>query len=154
MSDNLLITWREFYEVQDLLIGQIKKSNKIYKYIVAIPCGGLMPAYFIAKALDLPIVTINIKSYFEQKSENLRHITTDGFGDRIKNQEDALIVDDIYDSGKTIKYLQNKYPLVDTAVTFARFNTHSATYVGRVLNHKHWLDFPWEVKYEGAHKCN
>jgi len=142
------ISWAKFYEIQEVLLKQIKASGKTYKYIVTIPCGGLMPAYLLAKALDLPVVTINLKSYVGQKSGELQHMQIEGFGDTIINPEDALIVDDMYDTGKTLQYLQNKYPNVDTAVTFARYSDHAATFAGEILGHATWIDFPWEVKAE------
>jgi len=139
------ISWREFYKVQEQLIQQIKSSGKKYTYIVAIPCGGLMPAYVLAKALSLPVVTINIQSYDGQSSGDLQHVKVEGFGDEIVNPKDALIVDDMYDTGKTLKYLQAKYPGADSAVTYARYSDYTATFVGEVLGHAHWIDFPWEV---------
>ena len=147
---NILITWKDFFEVQNSVIEQIKQSGKTYKYVVALACGGLFPAYFVAKALDIPVVTINLKSYTDKTSGDIKHVTVDGFADKIQNQSDAIIVDDIYDSGKTIQYIQKLYPNVDTAITFARKPSNTATYVGKVLGHDEWLDFPWEVKYD----CN
>lgn len=146
MTNNTIpISWAEFYTVQQRLIQQIKDSGKTYKYIITIPCGGLMPAYILAKAFDLPIVTINITSYNGQESGELQHVSIEGFGSEVLNPTDALIVDDIYDSGKTLQYLQAKYPGIDTAVTFARYADNTATYVGAILDHDTWIDFPWEV---------
>lgn len=146
MSSNIQVSWEDFYEAQRQLVANIKASGKEYKYIVTIPSGGLMPAYCLSKALNLPVVTINIKSYVEQgHSGEIRHTNIAGFGDKILNQDEALIVDDMYDSGKTIHYLQDMYPQADIAVTYARYADNTATYVGKVLDHDTWLDFPWEV---------
>jgi len=95
-----------------------------------------MPSYCLSKALNLPVVTINIKSYLGKGERGkIQYNKIEGFGDEIINQEKALIVDDMYDSGQTIKYLQDLYPNTDTAVIYARYDNHTATYVGEVLNH-------------------
>jgi len=146
MSSNIQISWEDFYKAQRALVEQVQASGKEYGYIVTIPSGGLMPAYCLSKALNLPVVTVNIKSYVEQgKRGEVRHTHIKGFGDELLEQDKALIVDDMYDSGQTIKYLQELYPQADTAVTYARYTDHNATYAGEILNHATWLDFPWEV---------
>ena len=143
MNKNIKISWEDFFEAQRSLVKKIRATKKQYKYIVAIPSGGLMPAYCLSKSLNLPVVTINIKSYIgENNRGDIKHYKVDGFGDIIKNQEEALIVDDMFDSGNTIKYLQKLYPETDVAVTFARYENNSATFVGEILGHDKWLDFP------------
>ena len=146
MSSNIQVSWEDFYKAQRALVSKVQDSGKAYEYVVTIPSGGLMPAYCLSKALNLPVVTINIKTYVEQgKSGKVRHTHIEGFGDTVEQQDKALIVDDMYDSGQTIKYLQELYPQADTAVTYARHADNTATYVGEVLDHATWLDFPWEV---------
>ena len=105
--NSIKVSWDAFYKSQRELVKKIKDSGRKYKYIVAIPSGGLIPAYCLSKALKIPVVTINIKSYVEQgKRGDIVHYKVDGFDDFIKNQEDALVVDDMFDSGETMKYIQ------------------------------------------------
>ncbi len=150
---NKLITWTDFYQTNDKLINQIQTTGKQYDFILAITRGGLFPAYFIAKKLNIPVETINLSSYTDQKAGNIHHVTVEGFSNDVINPEKCLLIDDIFDSGETIKYVQKLYHTIDTAATFARWPDHTLTYVGDILNYDTWIDFPWEVKYDG-HKKN
>lgn len=151
---NKLITWTEFYATNDGLIKQIKASEKEYDFILAITRGGVFPAYYMAKALDLPIETINLSSYKDQQAGTMKEVLVEGFSKKILNPRKCLLVDDIFDSGQTIKYVQAMYPEIDTACTFSRWPEHSLTYVGGVLNYETWIDFPWEVMWDGHEKLS
>jgi hypoxanthine phosphoribosyltransferase len=149
---NQLITWTEFYKANRALLTQIQGSGKQYDYILAITRGGVFPAYFLAKALDLPLETINLSSYAEQQAGQIVHTTVEGFTCEVLDPTKCLLVDDIYDSGQTITYLQQQYPGIDAACTYARWPDHSLSYVGEVLNYETWIDFPWEVMWDGETK--
>jgi len=152
---NKLITWTDFYDVNTKLIQQIQQSGKKYEFILAITRGGVLPAYFLAKKLNLPLETINLSSYeSEHNAGQIEHTTVDGFTTEVLNPETCLLVDDIYDSGQTIRYVQNLYPNIDTACTYARWDNHTLTYVGEILNYETWIDFPWEVMYDGHEKLS
>jgi len=154
MMTNKLITWTDFYEANNQLITQIKASQKQYDFILAITRGGVFPAYFLAKALNLPLETINLSSYADQKAGHIKHTLVEGFTNNVLNPDKCLLVDDIFDSGETIRYVQNLYPAIDTACTFARWPEHSLTYVGGILNYETWIDFPWEVMWDGQQKLS
>lgn len=151
---NQLITWTEFYKTNNRLIEQIKASGKQYDYVLAITRGGVFPAYFMAKALDLPIETINLSSYEDQQAGQIVHTTVEGFSCNVLDPTKCLLVDDIFDSGQTIRYVQTQYPGIDTACTFARWEDHTLTYVGEILNYDTWIDFPWEVMWDGSEKLS
>jgi hypoxanthine phosphoribosyltransferase len=151
---NKLITWSDFYEANNQLIKLIQANGKQYDFILAITRGGVFPAYFLAKALNLPIETINLSSYKDQKSGKIQEVLVEGFSKKILKPENCLLVDDIFDSGQTIKYVQNLYPQIDTACTFSRWENHTLTYAGGVLNYDTWIDFPWEVMWDGHEKLS
>ena len=151
---NKLITWTDFYDANNRLTAQIKNNGKEYDYILAITQGGVFPAYFLAKALNLPIETLNLSSYKDQKAGQIKEVLVDGFSKRVLNPEKCLLVDDIFDSGQTIKYVQSLYPSIDTACTFARWPEHTLTFVGGVLEYETWIDFPWEVMWDGHEKLS
>lgn len=153
MSSNLLITWTDFYTEVENLITTITKSQKKYELILAVTRGGLVPAYYIAKILDLPVKTINVTSYISQKEiGEIKHIPVDGFSEIVTHAGNCLLVDDICDSGQTLEFIQNKFPEVDTACIYTRYPNENLTYNAKVLNHDAWLDFPWEVMWDGHTK--
>jgi len=151
-KSNKLITWEAFYQTNKKLIEKVQQSGKKYDYILAITRGGLFPAYFLAKALNIPVETINLTSYEDQQAGHIKHVTVEGFSCEVLEPEKCLLVDDIYDSGQTIRYVQQKYPSIDTACTYARWDDHTLTYVGEVLDYETWIDFPWEVMWDGEQK--
>ena len=108
----------------------------------------------MAKALDLPIETINLSSYKDQKAGHIKEVLIDGFSKKILNPEKCLLVDDIFDSGQTIKHVQSLFPAIDAACTYARWPQHSLAYVGGILNNDTWIDFPWEVMWDGQQKLS
>ncbi len=151
---NKLITWTDFYQANQHLVDEIKGSGKKYDFILAITRGGVFPAYYLAKALNLPLETINLSSYADQQAGNIVHTTVEGFSCEVLDPEKCLLVDDIFDSGQTIKYVQKRYPGIDTASTYARWEDHTLTYVGEVLDYETWIDFPWEVMWDGHEKLS
>jgi hypoxanthine phosphoribosyltransferase len=152
--ENKLITWTQFYAANQTLLQQIQASGKSYDYILAITRGGVFPAYFLAKALGLPIETINLSSYTQQQAGHIKHTLVEGFSNNVQKAEKCLLVDDIFDSGQTIKYVQSLYPRIDAACTYARWPDHTLTYVGAILNNDTWIDFPWEVMWDGEKKLS
>lgn len=149
---NQLITWSEFYHTNNKLISEIEMTGKSYDFILAITRGGVFPAYFLAKRFNLPIETLNLSSYKDQQAGTIKQVLVDGFTKKVLNPSRCLLVDDIFDSGQTIKFVQRLYPEIDTACTYARWPDHSLSYVGEILNFETWIDFPWEVMWDGQQK--
>lgn len=99
--------------------------------IFAVARGGLVPATYIAHALGVKLVTSKL---------------SDLVGD-------ILIVDDISDSGETIKevlaYCSNSevYNDIKVATIFERYNTKvKPAFSGQVVTTDEWIKFPWEVE--------
>lgn len=88
--------------------------------IFGIPRGGHYPAGIIAHDLS-------VKQIF-----NPAEIT-----------EKTLIVDDLFDSGKTLQEYMQKYPKSEFAVVYAKNQTPKKCYVGQYVAKK-WLVFPDE----------
>lgn len=128
-----------------VLVEKIQKSGKHYDGILAVANGGLIPAYYLAKALDLPVECVNIKSYRGAVSGEVteRHITQKEISFTNKK---VLLVDDIYDSGKTIEYLRKKHPEMDIAIPYVRWgkDTAAVDFFVEVLDHDKWIEFSWE----------
>lgn len=90
-----------------------------YRAILGIARGGLIPAIYLSHLLDLPLL-------FQLPEKG--------------DTNDILVVDDLVDTGKTIKGL-----LQDTAVIFykPRSIVKPTFYVTEVPNDE-WIVFPWE----------
>ena len=136
----------------------IKDANIIRKefnptYIIAIANGGLIPAMYMAKALGVyNMQIIGVKSYEHQKQGNIELYHDISYSE-LENER-VLIVDDIYDTGKTFEY-------VNDLITDSGFTKNIMTYAvckkgihgigvdyfgfNTTDTHTAWVEFPWET---------
>tara|TARA_B100001093_G_scaffold354314_1_gene338808 strand:- start:1372 stop:1788 length:417 start_codon:yes stop_codon:yes gene_type:complete len=107
---------------------KIDTDSPNIQYIYGIPRGGLIPAVLLSHKLGIPL-TQNLKNY-------------------------SLIVDDISDSGNTLKEVVerahnpiNNYTYVHTATLFERQGTiFEPDFIGEHIKYDDWLVFPWEYE--------
>lgn len=118
MNNKVKITY-DCYKVAIAEIArQIKKKERCYKSIYPIPRGGYFTAIELSRLLNTPI---------ECDKANIDHTT--------------LVVDDICDSGKTIK----EFDGYDTAVAFVKERSlNKVSFSGRIVPENDWLVFPDE----------
>lgn len=121
----IYLSWKEFGEIISKLSDKLKKNRRI-KNIYGIPRGGLTLAVSLSHRLNIPMVL--------SESE-------------ISPQ--TLVVDDIYDTGKTINSLFGRHNLKQAAFWFINEDTPIPEEFNIVyLKTKHsseWLVFPWET---------
>lgn len=127
MTNENFLSWYDVGRLVDKIVAQIYADNYRPKVIVGIPRGGLIPAVMLAHRLN--IITVTSTS---------------------TNNESALVVDEICDTGKT--FAKWKHPnlrfcaLVNNLACNNIFK--DVDYTGVEINKdedKRWLVFPWEV---------
>tara|TARA_R100000951_G_C2636661_1_gene179510 strand:- start:310 stop:756 length:447 start_codon:yes stop_codon:yes gene_type:complete len=126
------------------------RSKKI-DTIIGIARGGLPPAVIISNHLNCPMFTIGIKSYDDQ--ERLCIETTQDLDYGLLDGNSILVVDDICDSGKSLKYIKSnldkncKVKDVHTAALFLRDKSifEPNIYSKKIIDDR-WIIFPWEPK--------
>ncbi len=136
--DSRALAWR--------LDGQGPEAGGAWKAVVAITRGGMAPAMIIARELDLRTVdTISVKSYDHQNQSEAvvlkapdAKLMGDGTG--------ILIVDDLVDSGKTLKLVREMYPQAHFATVYAKPKGKPMvdTYITEVSQDT-WIFFPWDM---------
>jgi len=98
----------------------IYKNN--IKSVYGIPRGGVIPATIISYRQDIPLI--------------LNESDID---------ENTLIVDDIEDSGKTLKEFKKKFPNNKIFVLFSKKGLKGdANFIGEISDNDNWLEFFWE----------
>lgn len=124
-----IISWENVDEAIEVLAKQIEDSNIHYEVIYGLARGGLVPAVMLSHKLKIPMV-LNMEEVWRLK---------------VKNKA-ALIVDDISDTGETLRYFDDQK--FDIATLFVREHTSKIKprYSYRNINHDNWLLFPWETK--------
>ena len=123
------ISWDEFNENIEKLVSKIKNVD----YVVGIPRGGLILAVTLSHKLDIKHMTVD----HLEKLEDLNFLNYD--------RKKILIVDDISDSGQTLKYYKK------AGYTTATLDVRSTTitkpdYYVNWIDNADWIVYPWERK--------
>lgn len=143
MSNELPISWQEIHILAKKLSRNLKKSGKEWSRIVAITRGGMVPACLVAYNLDIRVVeAISIKSYdFQTQSEAVLLSVPDDLG----TGQGCLIIDDLSDTGKTFKFLREKFPEATFACLHVKPEGKSqADYFVEEVTQDTWIYLPWE----------
>lgn len=134
------VSWVAYETGVKNLVEQIQKSKLDLKYITGVPRGGLPLAVSLSHALDLQF--IDFAPYPGVVPPR------------------TLVCDDICDTGRTLCDSMNLFNakniqgmraptknIVFSAALFYRANKlYQPDFFGFKLNHKKWLQFPWELK--------
>ncbi len=117
-----------------------------WKAIVAITRGGMAPAMIIARELDVRTVdTISVKSYSHQEQSEATVLKAPD-PDIIGDGTGILIIDDLVDTGKTLKVVRDLYPNAHFATVYAKPEGRDMveTFITEVSQDT-WIFFPWDM---------
>jgi hypoxanthine phosphoribosyltransferase len=126
-QENDLKSWAEIEECIKILVEKIQDTGKQFKTIYTISRGGLVPARLVADRLNIKQILVDEETI----------------------SEDALFVDDIYDSGETFRKIMPRVESQDAlvfATLFARRKNHyprQLIYAKQTKNSE-YVVFPWD----------
>ena len=143
------------------IIRQMWLDGFMPDYVVGITRGGLVPAQMISQYLNIPMNTIKVSMRDDDHCETNLWMAEDAY-----TGKNILIVDDINDSGATMKWIKQDWesavslPIDKTweetwnqNVRFAVLVNNEASefedvdYIGKTVNKFEepcWVVFPWE----------
>ena len=143
---------RKYYGKEDFInslnkiVKQIKNSNWSPKVIFSINRGGCIPGIYLSHQLNLKHKVIDIQLRDNNRTPDLKIIK-----EKIKQFDNILLVDDINDSGKTLKiiYDLNNPPKIILNATLiyneeSKVKTHFYGKMIKRTEDKSWYVFPWE----------
>ncbi|HIJ63607.1 MAG TPA: xanthine phosphoribosyltransferase [Rhodospirillaceae bacterium] len=141
-ATTLSIGWDALYRDCLLLAHKLKRLGP-FTGIVAVARGGLIPAAIVARELDLRLVdTVCVVSYDgrmrrDEPPRVIKPVAGDGDG--------WLVVDDLVDSGDTLRCLRHLLPKGHFATIYAKPDGASLvdTWV-TAIEQDLWLVFPWD----------
>ena len=124
MANKLYLSWK-WVDEQINHIGDKMEGYEL-EFVAGIPRGGLIPAVMMSHAFGIKYISYSSAKLLPQE---LRKKT--------------LVVDDISDTGVTMKEAQDLDFL--TAALSLRSGTKTVPmFVGQQVNNDSWLVFPWE----------
>jgi uncharacterized protein len=140
LKNNYSLDWDDIENLVKKTVLKIKKNNKKYDLIIGIKKGGIIPAILISRELDIKdieFITIRKDKIFK-------------INKFYKGIKYLLIIDEIYDTGKTFSIVNEYFKRFELEYDYAclvsryRIPDNNKIVTGKVLNHKKWIIFPWE----------
>jgi hypothetical protein len=146
-----LVSLDEVVETCDRLAQQISASDFHPDFIIAIARGGFTPARFLCDFLHVgALAAIRVEHYQAGAKRTEQAEVTIPLAAEIRNAQ-VLIVDDVNDSGDTLKVASSHVAgfspaQVHTAVLHEKSTTtRCADFRGAELEQWRWLLYPWAV---------
>jgi adenine/guanine phosphoribosyltransferase-like PRPP-binding protein len=136
------ISWEQLHRDSKALAWRLV-DMKAWQGIVTITRGGLVPASIIARELEIRLVdTVCISSYDERDqgaSTILKSVDIDG--------DDWLLVDDLVDTGQTVRIVREMLPKAHFATVYAKPEGRPLvdTFITEVSQDT-WILFPWDTE--------
>ena len=121
--NKLYLTWKDIENQITDLAEQISKSRENIIAVYGLPRGGLIPAVLLSHKLGIKYVN---------EWPLLKHLY---------HPDNVLIVDDICDSGKTLKGYNN-YPTV--TLHYKPSAVTKPTFYNNIAEEDVWIVYPWE----------
>ena len=143
-------------DIKNSVLSIIQKIENRPELIVGLCRGGLIPATMLSHWFQVPMLAVNL-SLRDNTVINGSALTQ--LISNLPMYDNILIVDDINDTGETLKYVMHEIsvapnnvwgcPNIETAVIVNNVSSEfSPTYWAREINKAEepsWIIFPWEA---------
>ena len=146
MEKETVVSWKQFgKDIEKLIITlqeYFRQHPSLKCKLLVITKGGMIPAFYLAKHLPIAYVeTLCIKSYKnKKKSDKLRVIPS---GKKVEATRNWLIVDDLVDTGDTMKIAKKYFPNSKVATLYKKPHSPEPDFYAREV--KGWVKFPWDI---------
>jgi hypoxanthine phosphoribosyltransferase len=123
--DKRFLSWNDIERAINKIVASINSSEIKINAVGGLPRGGLIPAVMLSHRLGIPFVSqANIKSIFGN----------------------ILIVDDICDSGQTLKKFKFEENVYTATLHWKQSSEYQPNYFWEVAYENEWIVYPWENK--------
>ena len=143
----------KYFGTEDLIdslnkiFEQIENSNWTPEVIISINRGGCVPGIYLSHRLNLNHKVIDIQFRDSNRPPDLKMVKQ-----KIKKFDNILLVDDINDSGKTLKTIYdliNAYSknIYNATLIYNQESKIKTDFYGKIIRRskdKNWYVFPWE----------
>ena len=142
-NKEFFVSWEELHRAtRELARRQLPAAQ--WKGVIAVSRGGLVPATIVARELNLRYLeTVCISSYDHDSQRELKVLKEADCGDG----EGFLVVDDLVDTGETLKKLREMYPKAKFITVYAKPQGKELVdeYVAD-MEQDTWIHLPWDVQ--------
>ena len=121
--DRRYLNWNDIDRAINRIVASINSSEVKINAIGGLPRGGLIPAVMISHRLSIPFVS----------QANIAGV--------IGN---ILIVDDICDSGKTLKRFKFEENVYTATLHWKQSSEYQPNYFWEIAYENEWIVYPWE----------
>ncbi len=141
-NKSITLSWEELHQKTNALAEQLAKIGP-FSGIVTVSRGGLVPAAIISRKLSIRLVeTVAVASYDRQTRGAVEILKLPTAANKGKGW---LLIDDLADTGETIKALRDILPDAHFATIYAKPEGKAVvdTFVAEASQDT-WIYFPWE----------
>jgi len=139
-------TWDHFHTLVNKIKKQVRPTPSV---IVSIGKGGSIPGVILAEMLECNNLNLGLKSYKGKERGQIHEYQSIKCFESLKDAN-ILIVDDIADSGETMKYAVGKFisngcEKIQTASVFYKpCSKFKPNYYAEEVEEATWIVQPWE----------
>ncbi|MCI0599340.1 MAG: xanthine phosphoribosyltransferase [Beijerinckiaceae bacterium] len=141
------VSWDLFHRDARALAWRLSAAGR-FSGLVAITRGGLVPAAIVARELDMRVIdTVCAVSYAREKVQGEVKILKTVLPETARTGgEGLLVVDDLADTGMTIKLVRAILPKAHVATVYAKPLGRPLvdTFITEVSQDT-WIYFPWDL---------
>lgn len=138
------VSWEELHRAtRELARRQLPAEQ--HKGIIAVSRGGLVPAAIVARELNIRVVDCVAVSSYDHTDQRddlqlLKDVSATDDGDGF------LVVDDLVDTGNTLKFLRERLPKAKFVTVYAKPAGMSLVddFVADLAQDT-WIHFPWDM---------
>ncbi len=141
------VSWDQFHRDARALAGRLSPVGR-FSGMVAVTRGGLVPAAIVARELDLRVIdTFCVASNAGEKVQGEIKLLKSVLPDIARGGgEGLLVVDDLADTGATVKIIRAILPKAHVATVYAKPLGRPVidTFITKVSQDT-WIYFPWDL---------
>jgi xanthine phosphoribosyltransferase len=145
--NSLLLSWEDLHRDAKALARRLLELGP-WRGIVAVTRGGLVPAAIVARALDIRLIETVCAVGYEPDEYNPRQaneamiIKPPSYAG---DGEGWLVVDDLVDTGRTVRLLRQVLPKAHFAAVYAKpLGRPAVDTCASEASQDTWIYFPWE----------
>lgn len=145
-----IVTWDDIHSDIRRLAERIP-SDISWKGMIAVSRGGLVPAALLAREMDIRMVdTLCIQSY-DGRDQTRLEILKEPAAAVMDAGRGWLLIDDIADTGETLKAARTILPHAHFATVYAKPDGKGlVNSVLHTVSQETWVEFPWEQPPEAT----